>query len=236
MKKYYVLAVCLLLSAPGCFKKSSKSSLKPTKQQKEISSQVDIPLADEIANSLFEEDLGEFSLPDDISAHDIDITYVEGDTAAVANNEYQDQDFGVDENQNFAWVEESVANEKDFDVVYFDFDSYSIKEAEEAKVAADIEKAVKQLNEHKAAGRNAIVVIEGHACNSAGSDTYNLALSEKRAKVLADRFVASGVARDCIKNVGRGKERAAIINGVEVAGSRKAQWANRRDEVRVINA
>ena len=79
------------------------------------------------------------------------------------------------------------------------------------------------------------MVIEGHSCHSAGSAVYNLALSEKRAKALADRLVAGGVPSQNIKVVGRGQEVPAVVEGKAVTGDRKEQAPNRRDEVRVIH-
>ena len=77
------------------------------------------------------------------------------------------------------------------------------------------------------------MVIEGHACQE-GTPAYNVALSEKRAKIVADHFVAAGVPSSSIKVVGRGQECPAVINGKTVNGSREDRAPNRRVEVRVI--
>jgi len=68
-------------------------------------------------------------------------------------------------------------------------------------------------------GVKATVIIEGHACHSAGSAIYNLALSENAAKVLADRLVDAGISRGQIKIVGRGNQFPAIKDGKPVTGT-----------------
>ena len=59
-------------------------------------------------------------------------------------------------------------------------------------------------------------------------------MSERRAKAVADLFVAAGVDRSVIKVVGRGQECPMIINGKVVNGNREEREPNRRVEVRVI--
>lgn len=186
--------------------KKNKNMKAKNAKNTELSKHVDIPLADDALNSFFDEDLGEFALAADAQA----------------------------KNGDYAWVDGATKN--GFDVVYFDFDRYDIKASEAAKVERDAKIAAAKLKEQEEAGKAAVVVVEGHACHSAGSDSYNLALSEKRAKVVADRLASAGVPREAIKVVGRGSEKPAIINGKEVTGSRAEQAANRRDEVNVVNA
>ena len=55
-------------------------------------------------------------------------------------------------------------------------------------------------------GGEPTIVIEGHSCHSAGSKTYNMVLSERRAKAVSDRLVAAGIPADKIKIVSRGQE------------------------------
>src|SRR5581483_2689227 len=132
---------------------------------------------------------------------------------------------------DFSWEDEK--NQK-FKVVYFDFDKYSIRPDQEETVAFDIDQIRKSLEEAKEKGIKPLVVIEGHAFHSAGSAVYNLALSEKRAKVLADTMISQGIPQESIKIVGRGKEVPAVIEGKAVEGDRQSQWPNRRDEIRVL--
>jgi peptidoglycan-associated lipoprotein len=123
-----------------------------------------------------------------------------------------------------------------FKVVYFDFDRFEVRQDQQEVALYDVDQVKAAVKEAEAKGQKPVVVIEGHACHSAGSATYNLALSEKRAKALEDMFVAQGIAKEDIKIVGRGKEVPAIIDGKAVTGSRQEQWPNRRDEIHVMPA
>ena len=78
------------------------------------------------------------------------------------------------------------------------------------------------------------IIIEGHACHSSGSSVYNLALSEKRAKAIADWFTSQSVPENNIKIVGRGFESPAIVSGKTIEGDKQQQWPNRRVEVHVL--
>lgn len=131
----------------------------------------------------------------------------------------------------FGW-EDQKGNK--FKTVYFEFDKYEIKKDQKEVVANNIELIKQSIEEAKNANKQPVIVIEGHACHSAGSAVYNLALSEKRAKVLSDTLIKSGIAPEYVKIVGRGQEVPAIINGKQVDGDRKEQWPNRRDEIRVM--
>ena len=66
------------------------------------------------------------------------------------------------------------------------------------------------------------LVIEGH-CDERGSQEYNLALGQRRAKAAQDYLVASGIDEKRIKTVSYGKERPFVVGHDESAW----QW-NRR--------
>lgn len=210
MKKHYVVMLLLLVGMAGCGK---RKKTKLSGAQKETFTEVDIPTTDpkdKDANihSFFDGDLGEFALADDVA----------NPTKTTAHDEY-------------SFVQDARQNSKDaFKIVYFNFDEASIRDDQEATLAFDIERAKDMLAQNP----QATIVIDGHACHSAGSHVYNLALSEKRAKVLADRFAAAGVPAENMKIVGRGMEMPAIIDGKAVEGDRAQQWPNRRDEMRII--
>jgi len=174
---------------------------------KAVSSNIDIPVADGI-RTFFDEEIGEFALADEKN--------VDADKAKDGDFAFEDMD------------------QKQFKNVYFAFDGYNIKKDQEDTVVYDMNQIKESLAKAEKNGEQPLVIIEGHACHSAGSAVYNLALSEKRAKVLADELIAHGIAKDHIKIVGRGKELPAIINGVPCTGNREQQWPNRRDEIRVM--
>jgi len=127
-----------------------------------------------------------------------------------------------------AWVDQDDGTQP----IYFDFDKYAVRDDQEPAVKEDIQYAKKELKKNDLVPQQAAVVVEGHSCHSAGSAVYNLALSNKRAKVVADRFKAEGLA---VKTVGRGAEMPAIINGKAVTGGREQQALNRRVEVKVLH-
>ena len=76
-----------------------------------------------------------------------------------------------------------------------------------------------------------IIVIEGHACHSAGSRAYNMALSERRARFAASRFSEAGISSTDIKIAPRGQE-MPIVKG----GGRQEQAPNRRVEIFAIDS
>lgn len=84
--------------------------------------------------------------------------------------------------------------------VYFGFDKYDIR-PQDADV---LEANAKWLKGHP----SYLVMIEGHA-DERGTDAYNLALAERRAKATAEFLVSRGVAASRLKTVSYGEERPA---------------------------
>lgn len=182
-----------------------KNKKAVVKSNDEISKNIDIPVAGDAA-SFFDEDLGEYTLA-------------------------EEQGLGNKVDSDFTFED---ADKQGYKTVYFDFNNYSLRQDQEENVAFDMARIKQSLTDAQAKGVTPVVIVEGHACHSAGSATYNLALSEKRAKVLSDRLVAEGIALESIKIVGRGKELPAMVDGKPCTGDREQQWPNRRDEVRVM--
>lgn len=212
LQKGSFFLLVLLVSIPGCGggKKKKVESVKV--KNSEIATQVNIPVAGEQV-SFFDEDVEAFTL-------------VENDAQASQGKITAKVDLPLDD---FSWVEEA-ANDS-FKAIYFGFDNPRIAKEQHDAVQKDIELAKKMIAE----GENPTIVIEGHACHAAGSRTYNMAISEERAKQIADRFVAAGIARENIKIVARGSEiPARDAQGKVITGNRDEQWPNRRGEVRVI--
>ena len=100
-----------------------------------------------------------------------------------------------DELDDFSWVQEVECEDGSFKKCHFNFDQHKIKEDQEKVVEENITLAKNLF----AKGDNPLIVIEGHSCHAAGSMTYNMVLSEKRAKCVADRFVAAGISAENIK-------------------------------------
>ncbi|HKZ07162.1 MAG TPA: peptidoglycan-associated lipoprotein Pal, partial [Methylomirabilota bacterium] len=87
------------------------------------------------------------------------------------------------------------ANLKD---VYFDFDKYDIR-PDDAKILDGNATWLK-------GNANNLVLIEGH-CDERGTNEYNLALGERRAKATMNYLVAQGVQANRITIISYGKER-----------------------------
>ena len=106
------------------------------------------------------------------------------------------------------------------DKVYFDFDSYILSQLASATLKKNAELLLKNLMLK--------VQIEGH-CDERGSDEYNLALGEKRARHAMDYLVLLGVPAGRLSIVSYGKEKPAD------PGHDEAAWAkNRRAEFVII--
>src|SRR5512134_3162365 len=81
--------------------------------------------------------------------------------------------------------------------VFFDFDKYDIRPGD-AKVL-DTNAAWLKTN-------NDLVLIEGH-CDERGTNEYNLALGERRAKATMNYLVSQGIQANRITIISYGKER-----------------------------
>jgi peptidoglycan-associated lipoprotein len=102
-------------------------------------------------------------------------------------------------------------------VVYFDFDSFALKD----EYRPTVEAYAKALS----ADRKKRLAIEGHTDERGGRE-YNLALGQKRAEVVARSLTLLGATDAQIEAVSFGKERPAV------QGSDEAAWAkNRRAEL-----
>ena len=103
-------------------------------------------------------------------------------------------------------------------VVYFDFDSFVVKE--------EYRPIVDSYSKLLSADRKKRVVVEGHTDERGGRE-YNLALGQKRAEAVAKSLTLLGVQDAQIEATSYGKERPAAT------GSDETAWAkNRRAELR----
>jgi len=105
--------------------------------------------------------------------------------------------------------------------IYFDFDSYKLSESSRSELVKNAGRIKKDSVEK--------VRIEGN-CDERGSDEYNLALGEKRAKAAMQYLVTLGIPTDRLSVISYGKEKPAD------PGHDEAAWAkNRRDEFVVLS-
>ena len=229
MKKVSLLVVALLVGLPGCGcrkQESVRSRQEPIEQYMDLVDENEIVDLDDDMDELTEEDIASFNFDDEYSELDMKKLGLDEDDLAGIEEELNELDLDEDE---FAWIDAQADDE--FKKLYFSFNHYGVRADQKEALNYDIEQ-VQQLMAEAGSARPTVVV-EGHACQE-GTPAYNLALSEKRAKAVADLFVAAGVDRSAIKVVGRGQECPTTINGRVVNGSREERAPNRRVEVRVI--
>ncbi len=213
MKKYIQFFLCLLLITTGCGKKKNN---KPTNNQA-ANKKTHVKSS---KKSSFDENLDAFALDDDSLhnfAHETNHTSADHDNStkrsSKPNSIFQWEDAAVDQSKN------------DFKVIYFEFNKHKINKAQEENLHADIAHAKKMIETGK------IIVIEGHACDSAGSAVYNMALSQKRAKFIATKFMDAGIDTTNIKIAARGQEMPA-----HKGGNRDQQAINRRVVIYAIDS
>lgn len=142
---------------------------------------------------------------------------------AVSQSTSSDADSSSVKEQEIAAEKRAmVAAEKEItaNLIYFDFDKFDLKA--EAK---DVLKAKAELLKKYPSWK---LLIEGH-CDNRGTEEYNLALGERRARAAYEFLVVLGVPSSRLKVVSFGEERPAVDANNESA------WAkNRRDEFKVF--
>lgn len=101
--------------------------------------------------------------------------------------------------------------------IYFDFDSYTVKDEFKSVVEAHAQ----YLNSHK----NRKIIIQGNTDDRGGRE-YNLALGQKRAEAVRKALVLLGVSDTQVEAVSLGKEKP------KATGSDEASYAeNRRSDI-----
>ena len=103
--------------------------------------------------------------------------------------------------------------------IYFDFDKSVIRPGD----AKTLDASAAWLKQNA----NQLLLIEGH-CDERGTNEYNLALGDRRAKAAMNYLVAQGISADRMTIVSYGEERPVCTEHTE------ACWAkNRRDQFMV---
>lgn len=97
--------------------------------------------------------------------------------------------------------------------IHFDFDEYAIRPQD----AKTLEENARWLRNNA----RAILLVEGHA-DERGTNEYNLALGERRAKATRDYLESLGVAASRISTISYGEERPVCIERTESC------WAQNR--------
>jgi outer membrane protein OmpA-like peptidoglycan-associated protein len=227
MQKNLLLVLLAAVAIPGCTKQKDKKN--KGKRKSDTYASIDIPLAQDVDVDDILEQPTVLSFFEDDEDDDLDDMPTIEEIEFVMSDE-QEPVFVEEPVQQLVWQEEE--KEEEFKSIYFDFDGYDVRQDQEDALVHDLTRIKETLDDDE---NPATVIIEGHACHSAGSPAYNVALSEKRAKVIADTLASKGVDTEHVKVVAYGQERPAVVDGKVVTGSREEQWKNRRVEVKVIN-
>ncbi|MDI6699471.1 MAG: peptidoglycan-associated lipoprotein Pal [Candidatus Saccharicenans sp.] len=115
---------------------------------------------------------------------------------------------------------EEINQEKPLAMIHFDYDKYNIR----PDAASVLEANAGWLKKYQTAK----VLIEGH-CDERGTEEYNLALGEKRAKSTMDYLVSLGISPDRLRIISYGKSQPLDPGHDETA------WAkNRRAQFLII--
>jgi len=112
---------------------------------------------------------------------------------------------------------EQINREQPLAMIHFDYDKYFIRE--DAKPVLERDSAwLKKFRTIK-------ILIEGH-CDERGTEEYNLALGEKRAKSTMDYLTSLGVSTDRMKILSYGKSQPLATGHDELSWqkNRRAQF------------
>jgi peptidoglycan-associated lipoprotein len=103
-------------------------------------------------------------------------------------------------------------------IVYFDFDSFVVKD--------DYRAVVESMSKALTSNKQRRMTVEGHTDERGGRE-YNLALGQKRAEAVVQAMTLLGAQTGQLEAVSFGKEKPAV------QGSDEAAWAkNRRAEIK----
>ncbi|HZX09880.1 MAG TPA: peptidoglycan-associated lipoprotein Pal [Acidobacteriota bacterium] len=112
---------------------------------------------------------------------------------------------------------EEINAEKPLEMIHFDFDKYFIRE--------DAKPVLRENAQWLKKWDGVRILIEGH-CDERGTEEYNLALGEKRAKSARDYLVSRGISPDRMEIISYGKSQPIDPGHNEVAWqkNRRAQF------------
>ena len=117
-------------------------------------------------------------------------------------------------------TDQAAALRKGLQTIYFNFDSATLSDQARNTLVKDAD-LVKKIGKAK-------IRVEGN-CDERGSDDYNLALGEKRAKEAVQYLANLGIPADRLTVISYGKEKPVAT------GHDEASWVkNRRDDFVVL--
>lgn len=219
MKKNLFILVILLSLVPAC--KQKKANIGKTSDLESVNNRsLNSTSKDTCKDKCFDDDLEAFVLEEDNNPFQKPV--VKADESSEELEFLEDED-----SMNLPVDQKTETSKQGFKTVYYKFNQYDLNSDQESSMSNNIQhiKTV-QKNDPKSK-----ILVEGHACNSAGSDSYNLMLSAHRAQEAANYLVKKGIDKKSIKVVGRGSEMPIVQNG-----DKDQQAPNRRVELFVRRA
>jgi peptidoglycan-associated lipoprotein len=145
----------------------------------------------------------------------------EGDAASGGRSSLSGEEVGGSDFERYGGTMGSELSSRERDAlglqtVYFDFDQFSLNSTARETLRRNAE----ILRSHS----DILVEIRGN-CDERGSEEYNLALGERRARSAKDYLVNSGISRQRISTVSFGES-----NPAATGRSERAWQLNRRDD------
>lgn len=151
--------------------------------------------------------------------------YDTDEKVSKANMDKQQIDFQLQPNKVVITGGTDLAKVLNIPIIYFDFDKSNIRP--DAQV--ELEKIYAALTEYPQLKLN----IRSHT-DSRGNDTYNKALSERRAKSTLDYLVSKGIDSKRLKSEGLGESELVNNCGNNINCSEEEHQKNRRSEFIVL--
>lgn len=204
------LVLALLMAGCGKKRRNGDNTVAFGETESSVLAESNIPVLDEEVEDFFEDDdaISDFAFMDEDFEEDlVDLDEKEIDEDLFAEAEFDDEDSFV------AWDEEEVP-EINFKTVQFDLNQNNIKKDQQEFLKENIQAAKAAIAEGKT------IVVKGHSCQL-GSPSYNIPLSERRAKAIKTEMVKNGIPSDKIKTIGIGQEMPVV-------------WSEKTDKVELI--
>ena len=142
------------------------------------------------------------------------ISITQKNTNAINNKNLKDK------SENEITIVTKNKNNELMQIIYFDFDKFSLSSVSAHKIKLFLNKYKNEINEY---------LVVGHT-DTKGSKEYNLSLSIKRAEVVKNLLIKNGINHKKVKILGKGEESLAIITQDETK-----QPGNRRVEIKKTN-
>ena len=234
MKSYNILSkfflslfFVLALLFAGCGKQDNDSGAKLEKGNKIAQGQEvelmaeNIPLYEEEIEDFDDSSINDFAVVENDDFNSFDDSS-DNDSFKIADLSQEDDLFAKDlddvnwEDEELLALEEEAgfADSYKFKNVQFGLNKYGAKKDQKNALDENIKTAKRVVEEGK------VLTIIGHGCQL-GDASFNMPLSENRAKTIKKIFVKNGIAENKVKILGMGQEKPLV-------------WSNQTDKDKLI--